>query len=602
MQYPWFFLRCLVLLALVGIVGNSHAALPKLQTDKPAREVLLASGDQFQIFEDQAQARRLHLVPKNLRIARDGNGRPKVSVILVRDPAATPSNQAYGYIWLSVTIGTPITPALDQAIRSSITSKYPEYGNAVLSPIAFKPGTAQIGFQVKDSSAPITYVPITAPITVGSEFPVMIPISKEHGEIVRQAMDPSSTGLGISIYYKADATFAMAPSEIAVTANKKAVFDYFREKSSQSAGFWVFSWKSERDRIREKLEKTGDISSTTRVGDSNLLSAFGGVEYLKNLEKEMKARAVDFVADIDVDQTKSVPDGSYRAQPGRITLYSPSYYWSFSTHFGAGTGTVDIQRRAQGTYSERYKIEGQADLPITLVNEGFNLPKDFISVVSLDSAFYVRELIAAQGLPRGDVWGTGNAALQRGSLEVSVGAPGDPASQRFVFSFDAASPQDKTSPYWRNATFLRGQNGLINPVLPDLYVRGSITTSGAQFNAPAGGGYVKRARTSDALTAQSVSLLDLFDTISFSAELLFEEWQGTGLLQMQLKRNSETDNFEQFTLRRTSPVAIAPFLKGAIEKRQFRVRKVTGSSVGSWGNWRNITGPEVFLTVSDIPQ
>lgn len=587
----------------LGWISLCHAQLPKLDTDRPAREVLLDGGDQFQIFEDQNQKGRLHLVPKNLHIARDADGTPKVSVILVRDPRSSAASDvnAYGYIWMSVTIGAPTTTALYDRIRRYVESKYPEYRGVILSPISFKPGSAQIGFQVGDSSSKISYIPITAPITVGSEFPVMIPITKEHGEIIRQVMDGDTRELGITIYYKADATFAMAPTVVEVTANKTAIYDYFHEKASSGGGFWIFSWNSERETIREKFEKTGDIRSTTRIGDRELTAQFGGADFLKTLLNDMKARAVDFVADIEVDQSKVVPDGKYEKRSGRITLFSPTFFWSYSTWFGSGSGTVDIQRRSEGRYHESYTLEGQADLPITLVNENVKMPRSVVKVVSLDSAFYVREFISAQGLPQVSAWVTDGSGFQNGRLEVSIGKPSQ-ENQRFVFNFDAASPGAKTSPYWRNATFRQGENGLILPVLPDLYVRANITTKNGIYEAPGGGQYVIVPRGNDVLNPQSVSLIDLFDTFSISAELLFEESQDRGILQVEVRHEGPTPTTEQYTLRRASPFALVPFVKGKKERRSYRVRLVTGRNVGIWGPWRDASDTnEVFLTLSDIP-
>ena len=582
------------------------ANLPKLNTDRPAREVLLDGGDQYQIFEDQDQGNRLYLVPKNLHIAREPDGTPKVSVILVRDPKSATEVNAYGYIWLSVTIGAPTTTALYDQIRKYVESKYPEYKGAILSPISFKPGTAQVGFQVVNSAAPISYIPITAPITVGSEFPVMIPITKEHGELIRQVMSGDTRELGVSIYYKADVTFAMSPSTVEVTANKKAIFDYFHEKASTGAGFWIFSWKSERETIREKYEKTGDISGTITMGDKALTDQFGGADYLKGLLNDMKARAVDFVADIDVDQSKTVPDGKYEKRSGGLlTLFSPTYFWTYNTYFGMGSGTVDIQRRAEGTYHELTKLQGQTDLPITLVNENTKLPKTIVKVVSLDNAFYVRELISAQGLPPGvNAWGTDGSGLETGRIEVSIDKPA-PENQRFVFNFDAASPAGKTSPYWRNSTFRQGDNGLILPILPDLYVHGQIVTKNGTYEAPAPGQYMVVRRGSDALNAQSVSMVDLFDTFSISAELLYELNQDTGILQVEVRREGGANpKVERFTLRKASPVAVDPFVKDDKEKRSYRIRWITGAMVGDWGAWRDATGETntVFLTLNDLPK
>ena len=589
--------RTIVLAAAwLAAQGNVEASWPRLNTELPAREVLLDNGEHFQIFEDATQPGRLHLVPKNLHIARDENGQPKVSVILVRDTKSGMGTvTAHGYIWMTVTIGAPATPALYDRIRAHIDARYPGYKGAILSPITFKPGTAQVGFQVRNSAAPITWVPITAPVTVGSEFPLMIPITPEHGEILRQTASGKLSDLGISIYYKADSTFALDPSTVEVTANKKEIYNYFHEKSSSGGGFWIFSWNSQRETIREHFEKTGDVKAVVTKGDSGLLKSFGGVEYLKDLVNEMKGRAVDFVADIEVDRSNIVPAGGYERRPGRITLFSPSFYWTFSAWAGSSNASVDIQRLSEGVFRETFEIRGQEDLPITLANAGVTLPASVIKVVDLLNGFNVREFLSVDGFPAG-AWSADG--VQRGTIEVSIGKPG-PGVPKYVFNFDAAAPGGKTSGYWRDATFTQGKDGLILPVLPDLYVKGTITTKTRTFESP----LVMRRRTDDPFTPQVIPLGDIFDTLTISAEALYDENPGIGIIQVELRREGPNAGADIYTLRRTSVTAFAPFLKNQVEKRAYRLRVITGSSVGPWGAWRDATNQtQVFVAKADISQ
>ena len=132
-----------------------------------------------------------------------------------------------------------------------------------------------------------------------------------------------------------------------------------------------------------------------------------------------------------------------------------------------------------------------------------------------------------------------------------------------------------------------------------------IVTKNGVYEAPAPGQYTVFRRGSDALNAQSVSMVDLFDTFSISAELLYGQNQDTGILQVEVRREGGANpKVEKFTLRRTSPVAVDPFVKGDTEKRSYRIRWITGAEVGNWGEWRDATGETdtVFLTLSDLPK
>ncbi|HEX6324222.1 MAG TPA: hypothetical protein VFZ36_10895, partial [Vicinamibacterales bacterium] len=233
--------------------------------------------------------------------------------------------------------------------------------------------------------------------------------------------------------------------------------------------------------------------------------------------------------------------------------------------------------------------------PITLANAGLRLPASVIKVVDLLNGYNVREFLSVGGFPAA-AWSVDG--VQHGTIEVSIGKPG-PGVPKYVFNFDAATPGGKTSGYWRDATFTQGKDGLILPVLPDLYVKGRITTKTRIFESP----LEMRPRTNDPFTPQVIPLTDIFDTLTISAEALFDENPAIGIIQVEFKRDGPNAGADIFSLRRTSVTAFAPFLKNQAEKRAYRLRVITGNAVGPWGEWRDATNqPQVFLTKADIGQ
>ena len=607
----------LVVAMALGAISVALAEVPALRQGALSRSVLI--GDvEFQIYPDRDNKELLYLLPKSLKIARDEKGAPKVSVILVREALEEGrASNGYGYIMMSVTVGPQMTDDLYAGLRKKIAQVYPDLQRARLAPIAFKTGTAEVSFQVLNSGAAATRIPVNAPITLGAEIPLMIPITKEHGAMIHQVSAQAkgatdSRDLGVSISYEAKVTFEVEPTTVKVEAERSEMYKYFQEKKKSGGGFWIFNWSSEREKIREDFERGGYLKGTIRFGDKTLTDAVGGAEYLTGVLLEAKNRAIDFVADINVARTpKEAPMDGYKERPGKTTIYGPNYYWSYTSYFSDASSVVDIQRVSSGKYTEDFTLEGSEDLPVTLIGEDVSLPSNVVSVVSLNDAFYVRELFTGQAFDRDGIWGGAPGRISHALLEVIIGdATGAGSPQIIKFNFDNGNPNTKTVAFWRNARFQRDGSGLIQPVLDTVKVRGEITTAqGGKISVPQKPTeYIPVLRKTDPFVPDGVRLADLFGVATINAENFFDFLDQDCRASLDVSIERPGGGTETVTLKRGRHEAFLPFAVGLDQKSglepgtTMRLEAIGRSRVGAITPVPVGGRSEIKPTVGDLPQ
>ena len=611
-------MRSIVFSILVATAVTATADVPVLRQGILSR-ANTDSSLEFEIFPDRAKENLLYLLPKSLKIARDDNGEPKISVVLLREALERGrDSDGHGYVMISVTVGPRMTDEVYDVLRRRIARLFPELENPVLLPIGFKPGTAQIGFQVLDSGAPATWVPVGAPHTLGAEIPLMIPITKEHGAQIRQVFErppgsADSRDLSISISYKGEATFEIAPTTVSVEANRSEMYKYFQSKKKLGGGFWIYNWSTEREKIREEFQKRKHLTGRIRFGDADLIDKAGGAKYLTALLDEAMNRAVDFMADIKVARTpEEVTMEGYKIRPGRTTIFRPDYYWTYESYLSLGRAEVDLKRISTGEYSEEVGLEGSVALPITLAAETVPLPTSVVTVVGLDNAFHVRELLTGVTLDRAEIWGNTRGKIRDALLEVIIGENSDAETEQIVkFHFDRLNPGTRAVAFWRNARFRRVQreaSTLIEPILPRMRVRGEIATAqGGKIQNPQNPhGYTEVRRSTSPFEPQTVKLSDLFGIATIDAEVFFELMDPgcKGILRARIERPGRGK--EAVTLKRSQPYAFIPFVvradggagfgRGTTMTVQFigRSRTVAGEPVPI----ENMT--EVFPTLDDL--
>ena len=253
---------------------------------------------------------------------------------------------------------------------------------------------------------------------------------------------PTVVDLSISISYKGEASFEIPPTTVSVEGNKSEMYHYFQKKKKLGGGFWIYNWSAEREEIRDEFQKRQHLTGRIHFGDAGLIDKAGGAKYLTGLLDEAMNRAVDFVADIEVDRTsKEATMDGYKIRPGRTTIFRPDYYWTYSSYLSLGTTEVDLERVSTGKYFEEIILEGSVALPIALAAETVPLPSSVVTVVGLDNAFYVRELLTGVTLDRAEIWGNTRGKIRDALLEVIVGENSATETEQIVkFHFDRLNP------------------------------------------------------------------------------------------------------------------------------------------------------------------
>ena len=118
-------MKLIVFSLLVATVVAAQADVPVLRQGILSRANTDSSID-FEIYPDRERENLLYLLPKSLKIARDDNGEPKISVVLVREALEQRRDaDGYGYVMMSVTVGPKMTDEVYDVLRRRIARLFP---------------------------------------------------------------------------------------------------------------------------------------------------------------------------------------------------------------------------------------------------------------------------------------------------------------------------------------------------------------------------------------------------------------------------------------------------------------------------------------------
>ncbi len=583
--------KFIFLILLLGWASVYSQGMPFVQS---VAKIDLQGIGVFELFPDSQGKQILYVRPANLKIAKGPDGNPMIRVILLKEIASPAQSEspakikASGYIWLSVYLGYDKEEELFTKLRQRIEMMYPQYKGWNLTSLSLMPGTGKIGYSI-GNSAEIVWVPFSAPTTIGTQIPVMIPIPKEHGEIIRQTLlhSPKATSndLGIAIYYQADALFMLPPTRIWVKAEKSEMFKYVHETLKTKGGFFIFSWSYHREKIREELERRQILK--------------GGIdgkqpypEAILNLFQEMKSRAIDFTAEIRVDPSRKAPDDSFERREGRFTIFGAWYFWTFTAWAGGAYGTTDIEKKATGVYDEEYNFTGHTQCPVSMTQENLALDSSVIMEVDLENAFYVTDVLVAEPFFNSSVWGK---AVQSAKIVVKIGS--EDSSEQLVFHFNPNRSSAQASAYWRNTKF-QWDGPFLKPQLPPLFVRTELTTQHLRLSTPL---QKYECRSIDKFMPAVVELQQFYDLVKIDGELLFADVK-IKRLQVQYLRPGIIPGSETLTLSPEQQAVFAVYDKSkGLSNAVVRVRVVTTDEIGPWSNPRDVSGEtEIILTKKDI--
>jgi hypothetical protein len=417
----------------------------------------------FTLYKSMDESdKTLYVAPKNLKVAMK-DGKPKVTAVLVRDiidkKVGADNSMAFGYLAVSLTIGYEDNRPVFSAIKKQLQKKDSPYKDYQLATLPLRPGTGQVGVKLinpKDPAtlnSPVIWMPYGVSTTVGAEITVTVPVVKEHAEIIRQlllAEKGSAARLGINIQYRANATFAVKPFELIVEATAEKTYKYFHERFKASGGFWCFSWHTEREKIREEMNKNQTMKSTIRFNDpanqALLEQKYKILDVLKRYEDE----AINYLADIEVDKTGRVPDNSYEKREGRVTIFSPHFFWSYTVWAGVGYGITDIERKSRANYNRKLSVEQAIEREISMELQDVNLPSEVFQLIDLGNAAYVVDTFTVNPFLDSDESLFEKNWVTSASIIVTVPAENG-QKENLRFDFNRKTPDAKTRPFFRNA-------------------------------------------------------------------------------------------------------------------------------------------------------
>jgi hypothetical protein len=587
---------CLGMTAVGSARADGLPRLPSLQGPN-AQTVTLDGVKTFKLHPDSSGAKRLVIEPNSLMIARDSKGQPMVQVDLWRDVVEDQSKQAEeaaGMVSLAVCIGYDNYDQFLKRIREEIDARYPEYRGWALDAVSFLAGTGESGFQVGDSSRPYSMMPVAAPTGIGAQIAFHIPITKQQGEVIRRRIAESQGGslsLKTNIHYKADVTFATEPVTIHVEAEREAVFTYLEKILRTTGGFLFFSWAYQKHEIHEELTKTHKMVSKL-VGYKGTQPPQAYLDMLKQAED----RAITFISEIDVDKTGKTPDIGYERREHGILFFAPWFFINSSIWAGLGYGEEDIKRKAKGTYNYDATFQGSVDIPVSLMLESFEVPRDAVAVIDMDKAYYTTQIVTVNPF-RADLPRLWNDHLKSAQVTVRVGDADQPDQpvQQLVFDFNHVQNQTLSDRFYRNAWFERiGNHGLFRAVLPPLSAEATVITRNQKIVV----GPIPVNASTSRLRPVTIDLDNYINLVTVDGSALFRadrirsaqvelRWSNAPSRSLTLEKQRPTVVLLEENSERSNPPAI-------------RVRVEDRKDYTPWGSFRTPPKADIKIVESDL--
>lgn len=441
---------------LVLAACNARAALPSM-TDTPITVTTDHYGT-FTLYRDYDNEKILYVYPTAIRIDLDADKKPMCRVALISetvDPKEKKVNSG-GWIFIQGRVGYNDFDKVIAEIKTWLQTNEPSYAQHKLTSLAFRPDTASLTVEVaKNPLIPSSDLanPVTAPAgvntSIGGVVYAMVPISTVHGEYIRQTVlrgKGVGADLGISLKYQATALFGVRPAKVKVTVKKDEVFEYFQQKSSGKAGFWIFSYNDERTKIREEFRSKTWIKTEIDFGDPALNADKG---LLDKVAEQYENQLIDRILNLEVDRSTQTPNATPTVRTGQLTLFGSRSFWSFSSYLGGAYGVTDIKRHLEAFAVREFEMKKSLERNIILQSDGkFTLTKDMITTVDLDKSFEKVELVTCSNLQNADTL----MGKYIDSIRVEAKLPnGDTPN----WTFDSNTMSEQFQVYKRNAELVR---------------------------------------------------------------------------------------------------------------------------------------------------
>jgi hypothetical protein len=570
----------------------------------------------YQVFKPfDSPEKTLYLMPQNLVVSRDGQGKPRIRVVMVRDcvaprpgAAGAPATAAWGFMTISAKIGFAEWEPVFAAAKAKIAMFHPEYQDWGITNVELTPGTGELGVEVLGGPAAGEVVgsnrqvwfPYGVATTVGAEVTAQVPLTKEQAEIIRQTLltgGASSSTLQVKLMYRAESVFALHPCTVSVDASKSEMFSYFHEKISAAGGFWIASWSYQREKLREHYTSSQIIKTKIVMGSPELQPFADKYLNIPELVKRYEDDAVEFLADITVDRTGKVPDNTFEKREGRITIFSPSFYWSYTAWAGGSYGVTDIERHAEGNYHREISLEGQVARQVYMEQKQVNLTAEAFQLVDLNQAAYVADVLSFEAFHTEDkVVKQLYAGGYVQSLRIVAVARGPSGDQTLTFVSNADRPDAQSSVFWRDAT-ATVDHGQLRFSLPAIRIQKASLDCGAfKLEAPAR----DFERTSDRFMANVLLATDFFGYVRLRADVWFKRpGNQDKMLSVRVTR-PETSEPQIFLLTPGEPNAWVMYEEThGLTQAKMSIRLEDGLQEYQWGPERNLSAAQADVLIVD---
>lgn len=272
------------------IYFSTHAGVPMLV---PEITVQLESGEQVTLYKDSEDKKLLYIKPKKLKLKEYKKGNRKIPAFNVpivrgieditlessmRDHTFSKVGRS-GYIDAVFELTTGVDDI--ESLRQMLGEQYPEYANHRISLLPIKPGSASITLtrtpegHVDGAESAISGTPVSS--EYGGVIAVRLQLSEIDALIILESIEEIPFTTMFDVQYQGDVHWKLPNTKVTVKANRRKVYEYVNNHFKAKGGIAFWSFRTDIQKIREKLEKDGELK--VKLEDNHDI----GHEYLKNI-------------------------------------------------------------------------------------------------------------------------------------------------------------------------------------------------------------------------------------------------------------------------------------------------------------------------------
>jgi len=272
------------------IYFSAFAGVPMLV---PEITVQLESGEQVTLYKDSEDKKLLYIKPKKLKLKEYKKGNRKIPAFNVpivrgieditlessmRDHTFSKVGRS-GYIDAVFELTTGVDDI--EGLRQMLGEQYPEYANHRISLLPIKPGSASITLtrtpegHIDKAESAVSGTPVSS--EYGGVIAVRLQLSEIDALIILESIEEIPFTTMFDVQYQGDVHWKLPNTKVTVKANRRKIYEYVNNHFKAKGGIAFWSFRTDIQKIREKLEKDGELK--VKLDDNHGL----GHEYLNNI-------------------------------------------------------------------------------------------------------------------------------------------------------------------------------------------------------------------------------------------------------------------------------------------------------------------------------